>query len=41
MVLLADPEQAGDANIDLVDQRQVLVALGVLDLIDADRIDLA
>jgi hypothetical protein len=33
---LAHPEQAGDADIDLVDQRQVLVAFGVLDFIDAE-----
>ena len=38
---LADPEQAGDAEIDLVDQRQVLVAFGVLDFIDSDGVDLA
>jgi hypothetical protein len=28
--LFAYPEKAGDADIDLVDQREVLVALGVL-----------
>ncbi len=38
---LAHPEQAGDAEIDLIDQRQVLVAFGVLDFIDADGVDLA
>ena len=32
---------AGDTDIDLVDQRQVLVALGVLDLIHSDGIDLS
>ena len=38
---LAHPEQAGDAEIDLINQSQVLVAFGVLDLIDSDGIDLA
>ena len=37
----AYPEKAGDADIDLVDQRQVLVALGILDLVHSDGIDLA
>ncbi len=37
----SDPEQARDAEIDLINQRQVLVAFGVLDFIDADGIDLA
>ena len=36
-----DPKQAGDADIDLVDQGQVLVAFGVLDFIHPDGIDLA
>ncbi len=36
---LPDPEQAGDPVIDLVDQRQVFVAFGVLDFIHADRPD--
>src|SRR5215813_9445735 len=36
----AHPEQAGDADIDLVDQRQVLMASGVLDFIDANGVDL-
>jgi hypothetical protein len=31
----------GDAEIYLIDQRQVVVAFGVLDFIDADRVDLA
>src|SRR5215469_13624416 len=35
-----DPEQAGDADVDLVDQGQVLVAFGVLDFIDANGVDL-
>ena len=38
---LADPEQAGDAEIDLVNQRQILVAFGVLDFVHADGVDLA
>jgi hypothetical protein len=38
---LAHPEQASDADVDLIDQCQVFVALGVLDFIDADRVDLA
>ncbi len=37
--LAADPEQTGHAEIDLVNQRQVLVTFGVLDLIDSDGID--
>jgi hypothetical protein len=36
---LADPEQAGESLIDLVDQRQVLVAFGVLDFIHTDGAD--
>jgi hypothetical protein len=36
---LADPEETGHRGIDLVNQRQVLVALGVLDLIDSDGVD--
>ena len=36
---LADPEQARHALVDLVDQRQVLVAFGVLDFIHADGAD--
>ena len=35
------PKQARDVEIDLINQSQVLVAFGILDLIDADRIDLA
>ncbi len=35
----ADPEQAREALVDLVNQRQVFVALGVLDLIHADGPD--
>jgi hypothetical protein len=38
--LFADPEQAGDAYINLINQRQVLVTFGILDFIDADRVDL-
>ena len=37
----AHPEQAGDADVDLVHQRQILVAFGVLDFIDADGVDRA
>ena len=37
----AHPKQARDVEIDLINQSQVLVAFGILDLIDADRIDLA
>ena len=39
--LFAYPEQAGDADINLVDQRQVLVTLGILDLVYSDGIDLS
>jgi len=38
--LLAHPEQAGDADVDLIDQGQVLVVFGVLDFIDADGVNL-
>jgi len=37
--ILADPQQACKILIDLVDQRQIFVALGVLDLVDADGPD--
>src|SRR6202041_723968 len=37
----AHPKQARDAEIDLINQRQVFVAFGVLDFIDAERIDLS
>ena len=37
--LLADPQQARAILLDLVDQGQVLVTFGILDLIDADRPD--
>src|SRR5271154_4332994 len=37
----AHPEQARDANIDLINERQILVSFGVLDLVDPDGIDLA
>src|SRR6266852_2127433 len=37
----AHPKQTGDVEVDLVDQREVLVAFGVLDFIDADGVDLA
>src|SRR5689334_57983 len=35
----SDPKQARNVEVDLVNQRQVLVAFGILDLIDADGID--
>ena len=35
------PKQARNVEIDLVNQRQVLVAFGVLDLVDSDGVDLA
>src|SRR5262245_26631863 len=31
---LAHPEQTGDTDIDLVNQRQILVAFGVLDFVN-------
>lgn len=37
--VLADPQQSRAILLDLVDQGQILVPLGVLDLIDADRLD--
>jgi hypothetical protein len=33
------PEQARNVEVDLVNQRQVLVAFGVLDLVDSDGVD--
>ena len=39
--LAAYPEQAGDVEIDLINQRQILVAFGVLNLVDSDSVDLA
>src|SRR5262249_35088964 len=38
---LTNPEQAGDTQVDLIDQSQVFVALGILDFIKADGVDLA
>jgi hypothetical protein len=38
---LAHSEQAGDAKVDLIDERQVFVARRVLNFIDADGVDLA
>src|SRR5215469_10357786 len=37
--ILADPEQADAALLDLVDQGQIGVALAILDLVDPDRLD--
>src|SRR5216684_6453755 len=34
--LLADPEQASQVRIDLIDQGEVLVAFGILDLVNTD-----
>ena len=39
--ILADPQQPGAALLDLVDQGQVFVAFGILDFVDADRLDQA
>ena len=39
--LLADPEEARNAGIDLIDQRQILVPFGVLNLVHPDGIDLS
>lgn len=39
--LLAGQEQMHDAEVDLINQRQVFLAFGVLNLVDADGIDLA
>ena len=36
---LADPEQAGEPLVDLVDQGQVLMAFGVLDFVYTDGAD--
>ena len=35
----ADPEQASGVGVDLIDQGEVLVALGKLDLVDPDGRD--
>src|SRR4051794_35638898 len=35
------PKQARNVEVDLINQRQVLVAFGVLDLVDSDGVDLA
>jgi len=35
------PKQARNVEVDLINQRQVLVAFGVLDLVDSDGLDLA
>ena len=32
--------QAGNAEIDLINERQILVAFGILDFVDSDSIDL-
>lgn len=34
--LLADPEQASEVRVDLIDQGEVLVAFGILDLVHTD-----
>ncbi len=36
---LSHPEQTSDDDIDLVDQRQILVAFGVLDFVNTDGVD--
>jgi hypothetical protein len=37
----ADPKQTGDAQTDLINQRQIPVPFGVLDFMDAEGVDLA
>jgi hypothetical protein len=37
--LSTHPEQAGGAEVDLINKRQVLMTFGVLDFIDSDGID--
>jgi hypothetical protein len=39
--LFGDPEQTGDAEVDLVDECQVLVTFGVLDFVDSDGVETA
>src|SRR5258708_6824228 len=39
--LLAYPEKAGNAQIDLVDEGEVFVTFGVLDFVDSDGVNLA
>jgi hypothetical protein len=39
--LFSHPEQARDAEIDLINERQIFVSSGVLDFIDSDGVDLA
>ena len=41
IVLFADRNHTCDAQIDLINQCQLLVPFGVLDFIDADGVDLA
>ena len=35
----SDPKQARDVEIDLINQREVLMTFGILDLVDADGVD--
>ena len=35
----ADPEEAGAAGFDLIDEGEILVAFGIGDLVDADGVD--
>jgi hypothetical protein len=37
----SNPEKAGHAQIDLVDQGEIFVTFGVLDFVDADGVNLA
>ena len=39
MVFFAHPEQTSNVEINLVNQRQILVPFGVLNLVDSDRVD--
>src|ERR1019366_3117743 len=39
--LAAYPEQTDDVEIDLINQRQIFVAFGVLNLVDPDGVDSA
>jgi hypothetical protein len=38
---LTEPKEARHAGIDLIDQRQILVPLGVLNLVHPDGVDLS
>jgi hypothetical protein len=38
--IFPNPQQLGTTVLNLIDQSEIFVTLGILDLIDADRVDL-